>query len=266
MSMTETRHWGEIDGVSIDFPMTVNAMNSATLTFTVPIGPARAVVPGTGFEVADMGDGNAMVVLALVDYIENPWGDYNEVNFGMLVHPAGRPEEVGAFQWRMPVNQEMTCHAGNEVLGLPKSVDEVNFDYTDESVSVELIMDGAMTFRGAPAGGADGRAHGVGHTHILLSRRTTHVGAADHRALDGPGRSGRCAPGTGDRPGRGGAGEPRPSQDPRHCDVGRGPVRHLRVADAAVTEVGRPRHSLEKKETDAMRGSLRAAAGFSTGN
>lgn len=143
--MTETKHWGEIDGVSIDFPMVVGSMNSATLTWSVPIGPARDLVPGDGFEVADMGGGTAMLVLALVDYVDNPWGDYDEVNFGLLVHPTGRPEEVGAFQWRMPVNQEMTCRAGNEVLGLPKTVDEISFSYTDEAVTVRLAMGGEPT-------------------------------------------------------------------------------------------------------------------------
>lgn len=140
-----TRHWGEIDGVSIDFPMVVPNMNSATLTFTVPLDAARALVPGTSFEVADTGGGTAMLVLALCDYVENPWGDYDEVNFGLLVHPAGRPEEVGAFQWRMPVNQQMTCTAGNEVLGLPKTVEDISFDYTDDTVTVTLVMDAAPT-------------------------------------------------------------------------------------------------------------------------
>ncbi|MCB0954100.1 MAG: acetoacetate decarboxylase family protein, partial [Microthrixaceae bacterium] len=105
-----SRHWGEIDGVSIDFPMVVQEMNSATLTWSVPLDAAAAVLPGDAFEPADMG-GSAMLILALVDYLQNPWGDYLEVNFGLLVQPKGRPEEVGAFQWRMPVDQEMTCHA-----------------------------------------------------------------------------------------------------------------------------------------------------------
>lgn len=157
MPITETKHWGEIDGVSIDFPMVVRSMNSATLTWSVPIEPARKLVPGDGFEVADMGGGTAMLVLALVDYVDNPWGDYDEVNFGLLVHPTGRPEEVGAFQWRMPVNQEMTCRAGNEVMGLPKTVDDLSFEYTDDTVAVRLAMGGepslAVRFpRAAPAG------------------------------------------------------------------------------------------------------------------
>jgi len=145
METNETKHWGEIDGVSIDFPMVVPQMNSATLTFSVPVEPARALIPGDAFEVADMGDGTAMLVLALVDYVDNPWGDYDEVNFGLLVHPAERPDGVGAFQWRMPVNQEMTCRAGNEVMGLPKTVDDLSFTYSAETVTVRLAMDGEPT-------------------------------------------------------------------------------------------------------------------------
>ncbi len=156
-----TRHWGEIDGVSIDFPMVVEEMNSATLTYSVPLEAAAAVLPGDAFEPADMG-GSAMLVLALVDYLRNPWGDYLEVNFGVLVNPVGRPDEVGAFQWRMPVDQEMTCRAGNQVMGLPKTVEQIAFDYADDRVSVSLDMDGEMTIQASfprPAGTGETTAH-----------------------------------------------------------------------------------------------------------
>lgn len=141
---TAAIRWGEIDGVSIDFPMVVGELRSATLTFTVPIGPARELVPGDAFEVAEVAPGSAMLVLALCDYVRNPWGDYDEVNLGLLVHPAGRPEAVGAFQWRMPVDQPFTCAAGNRVLGLPKTVEDLGFTYTsgpgEGTVSVRLTM------------------------------------------------------------------------------------------------------------------------------
>lgn len=131
-----------IDGVSIDFPMVVPRMNSATLTWSVPLLAAAELLPGEAFEVANMGDGSAMLIIALVDYIDNPWGNYDEVNFGLLVHPAGRPEEIGAFQWRMPVNQEMTCRAGNEVMGLPKTVEDLTVTYRENYATVELSMEG----------------------------------------------------------------------------------------------------------------------------
>jgi hypothetical protein len=160
MSTTEqdSGHWGEIEGVSIDFPLTVEEMHSATLTFTVPVEPARALLPGDAFEVLEVAPGSAMLILALCDYVRNPWGDYNEVNFGLLVHPVGRPESVGAFQWRMPVDQEFTMLAGNQVLGLPKTVEDLDVEYTDDTVTFRLVMGGEPTLtvtlpRVAPAGG-----------------------------------------------------------------------------------------------------------------
>jgi len=147
MTTTDDRshHWGEIDGVSIDFPMVVDQMNSATLTFTVPAGAAQALIPGDAFTVAEVAPGSAMLILALCDYIENPWGDYNEVNFGLLVHPVNEPEQVGAFQWRMPVDQEFTKVAGNKVLGLPKTVEELSVTYSDSDVTFRLVIGGEPT-------------------------------------------------------------------------------------------------------------------------
>ncbi|MDQ2679259.1 MAG: acetoacetate decarboxylase family protein [Actinomycetota bacterium] len=137
-SENETIHWGEIDGVSIDFPMVVDSMNQATLSFTVPIEPARALVPGDAFEVLETAPGSATFIVALVDYVENPWGDYNEVNLGLLAQPVGQPERAGAFVYRMPVDQEFTMKAGNQVLGLPKTVEDLTFDYGDDEIVVTL--------------------------------------------------------------------------------------------------------------------------------
>ena len=142
---SETEHWGEIDGVSIDFPMVVEDMRQATLTYTVPIEAARALIPGDGFEVLEIAPGQAMFLVALVDYVTNPWGDYNEVNFGLLAYPTGQPERAGAFVYRMPVDQEFTMRAGNKVLGLPKTVEDLTFDYTDDSIVVRLAMGGEPT-------------------------------------------------------------------------------------------------------------------------
>lgn len=142
--MTED-HWGEIDGVPIDFPIVVDEMRSATLTFSVPVEPARALLPGTSFEVLEVAPGTAMLVMALCDYVRNPWGDYLEVNLGLLAHPVGRPEAAGAFVWRMPVDQEFTCRAGNEVLGLPKTVEDLTASDEDGRVTFRIRTGGADT-------------------------------------------------------------------------------------------------------------------------
>lgn len=150
-------HWGELMGVSIDFPMTVESMRSATLTYTVPLEAAERLLPGDAFRVAETGPGTATLVMALVDYRENPWGDYDEVNLGLLAHPVGDPGRVGAFVYRMPVDQEFTKEAGNRVLGLPKTVEDLDFDYVDDRVTVRLSMAGEPVMvvrfpRAAPEG------------------------------------------------------------------------------------------------------------------
>lgn len=131
--------WGEIQGREITFPMEVTSMRAATLLFSVPAAAAQALLPGEAFEVVEVAPGTAQLVMALCDYVENPWGDYGEVNLGFLARPVGAGEEViGSFVYRMPVDQEFTCEAGNRVMGFPKTVEHLDFAYTDESVRVAL--------------------------------------------------------------------------------------------------------------------------------
>lgn len=148
--MTETQitsidHWGEIDGQSIHFPMVVDSMNQLTLTYDVDAAAAAALVPGDDFRVLETEPGRAMFVISIVDYIENPWGAYDEVNLGFMVQLRADPTVTGAFVYRMPVNEEFTCKAGNQVMGLPKTVEELSFEYSDGSVRVDLAMDGRPT-------------------------------------------------------------------------------------------------------------------------
>ncbi len=136
--------WGEIQGRAIEFPMEVADFDAATLMFTVPAAAAQALLPGETFEVvAD--DDRATLVMALCDYHDNPWGDYLEINLGFLARPVGAGADVvGSFVYRMPVDQAFTCQAGNEVMGFPKTVEELSVVHADGRVTF------AMTDGGAP--------------------------------------------------------------------------------------------------------------------
>lgn len=133
--MTDTTiHWGEIDGRAIAFPMEVMDFDAATMVFSVPVDAANALVPGDAFEVvAD--NGVAQLVVALIDYHQNPWGDYLEINLGLLARPVGSGGDVvGSFVYRMPVDQSFTCQAGNQVMGFPKTVEDLSISCTDGRV------------------------------------------------------------------------------------------------------------------------------------
>lgn len=152
--------WGEIQGRPITFPMEVPRMRAATVLYSVPAAAAGVLLPGDAFEVLEVAPGTAQLVVAACDYVDNPWGDYDEINLGFLARPVGAPPEVvGSFVYRMPVNQAFTCEAGNRVMGFPKTVEDLTVTYTDDSASFRLAMGGhhvlTLTLpRAAPMGDA----------------------------------------------------------------------------------------------------------------
>lgn len=176
--MTETSActtWGEIDGRTITFPMEVEDFDAATLVFSVPAAVAQASIPGDAFEVVEA-DGVAQLVVALCDYHRNPWGDYLEMNLGFLTRPVGAPDDVvGSFVYRMPVDQAFTCRAGNEVMGFPKTVEDLSVLRRDGRISfawgagADLVL--SVAFDEPVASGDSGRVvtdsysylHGVAH-------------------------------------------------------------------------------------------------------
>src|SRR4051812_46154549 len=101
--MTDTISWGQIQGTEITFPMEVTDFDAATLLFSVPSAAAAPLLPSDDFEVVELVDGVAQLVIALCDYHENPWGDYLEINLGLLARPKGAsPDVIGSFVYRMP--------------------------------------------------------------------------------------------------------------------------------------------------------------------
>lgn len=179
MTSVGTTVWGEIQGREITFPMAVTAMNAATLLFSVPAPAAAALLPGEAFEVVEAAPGTAQLVFALCDYIENPWGDYDEVNLGFLARPAGAPAEViGSFVYRMPVNQEFTCEAGNRVMGFPKTVERISVTYTDAAVRFALAtVEGPQIAVSLPRAEPVGPAEGVEATSYSYLDGVAHATA-----------------------------------------------------------------------------------------
>jgi hypothetical protein len=145
---TDETVWGEIQGRTITFPMVVPAANIATLLFTVPAAAAAALIPGDAFTVVESAPGSTQLIVAACDYLDNPWGDYREINLGFLAKPAGAGDDrAGSFVYRMPVDQAFTCEAGNRVMGFPKTVEQITTAYGDDAVTFDLVFGGRPTLR-----------------------------------------------------------------------------------------------------------------------
>ena len=200
--MTDTITWGQIQGKDITFPMEVTDFDAATLLYSVPSAAAAPLLPGDDFEVVELVDGVSQLVVALCDYHENPWGDYLEINLGLLARPKGAsPDVIGSFVYRMPVDQAFTCEAGNEVMGFPKTVEDLSVSRTGTGfVRFAWYVDGreelSISLPEAPAVGEASRVetvsysllHGVPHeTPLAMDMGTGVIESAevDMRLGDG---------------------------------------------------------------------------------
>jgi hypothetical protein len=184
-----------IQGRRVGFPVVVRHASAGSATSLVPAAAARALLPGPELAIAEPLPGRALLSLAIIDYIDNDLGDYNEVSVALFVRPAGRPagipylgtildmlgSRLGTYILHLPVNQAFTCEAGATIWGFPKTVQQIDFEYQGDRASCSLVYDGAHALTlSLPRGGdktlpektLTGYTYieGVAHTNEFRSR------------------------------------------------------------------------------------------------
>ena len=150
-------HSTEVLGRVVTMPVVVRDASAGTAIFEIDAAAAQAIIPGESFDVVEVTPGRAHLVLAVIDYKDNDLGDYLEVGITFFVRPRGVSGAVpGTYIHRLPVDQEFTCAAGKKVWGFPKTVEEIAFDYTADSVACVLRMDGELVLSlTIPRGGSE---------------------------------------------------------------------------------------------------------------
>lgn len=132
----------DVLGRTVTMPVEVRDATAATVMFDVDLEAARAVAP-SGFESVESSPGQSQLAIALVDYRDNDLGSYHEVGTILFVRPAGGGAD-GTFITHLPVDQEFTCVAGNEIWGFPKSVERIDVTDTETSSRWVLTMGGEL--------------------------------------------------------------------------------------------------------------------------
>lgn len=141
-----------IQGQPVALPVEVRHARSATATWLVPARAARAWLPDDRLRLITPVPGRAVLTIAVVDYLDNDLGDYNELAIGVMVRESsqsnlrairdlvkGRP--AVHVHW-MPVDQEFTREAGERIWGFPKTVDEIPLTVEDGQLRASWIRDG----------------------------------------------------------------------------------------------------------------------------
>ncbi|MCW2670610.1 MAG: acetoacetate decarboxylase [Frankiales bacterium] len=144
----------DVLGQTVTMPVEVADASSGTVIFDVPLEAAQALAP-EGFDVLETEPGRAQLAIALIDYRVNDLGAYHEVGTILFVRPTGGGDD-GNFITHLPVDQEFTCAAGNQIWGFPKSVERIDVTQTDTTSRWVLTMGGELVLDvTVPRGGTD---------------------------------------------------------------------------------------------------------------
>ena len=144
----------DVLGQTVTMPVEVRDGTNATVMYDVPLEAAQALAPA-GFEVIETEPGRAQFALALVDYQDNDLGTYLEIGTIFFVRPEGGGPD-GNFITHLPVTEQFTCVAGNQIWGFPKSVERIEVTNDESTSRWTLEMDGELVLDVTlPRGGTD---------------------------------------------------------------------------------------------------------------
>jgi len=144
----------QVLGQTVTMPVLVRDASAGTVIFDVDRVAAQALVPPV-FEVIESSPGKAQLALVLIDYRDNDLGAYHEVGTIFFVRPVGGGAD-GTYISHLPVDQEFTCAAGNQIWGFPKTVEEIKVTPTPSTSRWVLRMDGELVLDiTVPRGGHD---------------------------------------------------------------------------------------------------------------
>lgn len=160
-----------VDGRELSLPMDIHECTLVLNAFAVDADQAQALLEGTGLSAARVMPGRAVLLLLGVDYRDNPLGNYREA---AVLLSAYAPDQhvrtwlggalsmlmfrVPYFVYRMPVDQELTTHAGRFLWGYPKYLASIEVEREAGAACARLQQDREPVFTiRAPAARGAGR-------------------------------------------------------------------------------------------------------------
>ena len=183
-------------GREVTFPVVVRDASSGAATYLVSATEARALLPTNELEIAEVLPGFGLLSIAMIDYLDNDLGDYNEVSLALFVRRRGDAapipylgsvidlfrNQLATYIWKLPVNQSFTCEAGRGIWGFPKTVEQIDFEDAGGRRTCRLVMDGrhVLTMSMARAG-ARSLAEQPMRTYSLIDGRSSSDLLPRHR-------------------------------------------------------------------------------------
>ncbi len=135
----------EFEGGNLGYPSEFRDGSAAMGLFVVPASAANSLIANSGFEVARIAPGKAIFSLSCVHYDDSDCGVYEEIALSFFVKKLGQGKRlpylstlldiqrgnIASYTWRLPVTTQLALDAGKYMWGLPKTIEEIDYENTD---------------------------------------------------------------------------------------------------------------------------------------
>lgn len=150
-----------IDGLDLGYPTLFREGSTSIAMFAVPTGVANRLITDSGFSVAEVAPGRAVLSLACVHYTDTECGSYEEIGCAFFVNEfSGGPlvpylttwmnilrGRQPSFTWYLPVTQEAALQCGVKMWGFPKTLEDIRHKNEDGRTVTSLHKDGEEVLR-----------------------------------------------------------------------------------------------------------------------
>jgi hypothetical protein len=147
------------DGSVVQMPLLTYRARTFAAFFTISAAKARALLPSEELRLVRVSPHRALVTVQVMQYIEKSIEPYKEFVFSIPVHRSRRADIPGisAALWqRLPGNGSYLTHIavddeqgkliGQEILGFPKFIAQVDFAEAPSERVAEVSIDGNAAF------------------------------------------------------------------------------------------------------------------------
>jgi len=150
-----------IQGSDLGYPTLFHDGSTSVGMFVVASKVANELIADSGFTVAEVAPGKAIMAFAGVHYTDTECGCYEEIGCSFFVNKVSGKALVPylgtwmnilkgkqpSFTWYLPVTQMSALECGIQMWGYPKTIEDIRHSKTDGRTVTTLHRDGEQLLR-----------------------------------------------------------------------------------------------------------------------
>ena len=179
-----------IQGNDLGYPTLFHDGSTSIGMFVVSSKVANELIADSGFTVAQIAPGKALMSFAGVHYTDTECGKYEEIGCAFFVNKAsGRPlipylgtwinilrSQQPSFTWFLPVTETTALECGIQMWGYPKTMEVIRHSKIDDHMVTTLHSGGEEILRYSVSGGGSRKLKPIDAPVYSIFEGAPHVG------------------------------------------------------------------------------------------